>query len=64
MVGYNLLSADTLGYADHIRTDTMGVQSVAEMGGGLGKVANSLFDSAFLWRDALLRRVRKSCNYL
>ena len=57
MVGYNLLSADTLGYADHIRTDTMGVQSVAEMGRCMGKVAYSLSDSTFLWRDALLRRL-------
>ena len=59
MVGYNLLSADTLGYADHIRTDTMGIQSIAEMGRSMGEVAYTLSDRTFLWRDALLRRFQK-----
>ena len=55
-MGYHLLPADTLGYADHIRPDTMGILPASEMGRCMGKVDDTLSDRPFLWSDVVLRR--------
>lgn len=55
MVGHHILPADPARNAHHIRTDTMGVLAAAQMGRSMGKVADPLPDSAFLWSHALLR---------
>ena len=57
LVEHHLLSADTVGNADDIRTDTMGVLTIAEMGKQLGEVADKVSDRAFLWSHALLRGI-------
>ena len=49
------MSTDTVGNADDIWTDTMGVLATAEMGKQLGEVADKVSDRAFLWSHALLR---------
>ena len=55
-IGWNyLLPTDTPGYADDIRSDTMGILSLAEMGRSLGKVADTLSHGTFLWSNAILR---------
>ncbi len=54
-MGHHLLPTDTPGHADNIRPDTMGVFVVAEMGGRMGEMADTLSDGAFLRSDALLR---------
>ena len=59
VVEYHLLPADTIGNADDIRSDTMGVLATAEMGKQLGEVADKVSDRAFLWSDAILRRFQK-----
>ena len=64
LVEYHLLPADTIGNADDIRTDTMGVLTTAEMGKQLGEVADKVSDRAFLWSDALLRGIISMCNSL
>ena len=51
----DLLPADTARNAYDFRADTVGFQHPSEMGRGLGKVADTLPDGAFLWGDALLR---------
>jgi hypothetical protein len=56
-MGNHLLPANTIGNADDIRTDTMGVFALAEMGKQLGEVADKVSDGAFLWSHALLRRL-------
>lgn len=60
LMGNHLLPANPAGYADDIRADTMGFQSVAQMGRGLGEVDDTLPDRAFLWCDALLRGVLRT----
>ena len=54
------MPADTVGNADDIRSDTMGVLAIAEMGKQLGKVADKVSDRAFLWSDAILRRILRT----
>ena len=56
-MGNDLLSANPARNADDIRSDTVGVLAIAQVGRSLGKVADKVSDSAFLWCDALLRRV-------
>lgn len=63
-MGYHLLSTDTVGNADDIWTDTMGILATAEMGKQLGEVADKVSDRAFLWSHALLRRIISLCNSL
>lgn len=55
-MGYDLLSANPARNADDIRSDTVGVLAIAQVGRSLGKVADKVSDSAFLWCDALLRK--------
>ena len=55
LVGNNLLPTDTPGYVNDIRSDTMGILSLAEMGRSLGKVADTLSHGTFLWSNAILR---------
>ena len=64
LMGDDLLPTNPVGNADDFRADTVGVQHPAKMGRCLGEVADTLSDGAFLRGDALLRRFRKSCNYL
>ena len=64
LMGNYLLSADIARNAHDIRPNTMGFLPLAKMGVLMGKVANPLSDSTFLRSYALLRRFRKSCNYL
>ena len=52
--------ADIAWYAYYFRAYTMGIQSIAQMGILMGKVAHSLSDSPFLWCDALLRRLLRA----
>lgn len=54
-MGHDLLSANLAGYAYHLRSHPMGVLTLTKVGKFLGEMANALSDSAFLWRDALLR---------
>ena len=64
VVEYHLLPADTVGNADDIRSDTMGVLAIAEMGKQLGEVADKVSDRAFLWSHALLRGIISLHNTL
>lgn len=64
LMGDHLLPTDTPWYADDIRTDTMGVLTITEMGRGLGKMADTLSHGAFLWSNAILRRIISICNSL
>ena len=64
VVEYHLLSADTVGNADDIWTDTMGILATAEMGKQLGEVADKVSDRAFLWSHALLRGIISLRNSL
>ena len=57
MVGYYLLPANPVGNVDHLRTDTVGIQSSAQMGRSLGKVAHTLSDRTFLRSHAILRNI-------
>ena len=57
LMGYYLLPADSAGHADDIRSDTMGVLAVAQVGRCMGEVAYPIPDRAFLRGDALLRRI-------
>ena len=63
-MGNDLLSANPARNADDIRSDTVGVLAIAQVGRSLGKVADKVSDSAFLWCDALLRRIISLCNSL
>ncbi len=56
-MGYHLLPTDIIGYADDLRPDTMGVLALAEMGGRMGEMADTLSDGAFLRSHALLRNI-------
>lgn len=51
----HLLPTDTPGYADDIRSDTMGIFSLAKMGRSLVKMADTLSHCTFLWSNAILR---------
>ena len=51
MVVNHLLPADIAWYAYYFWAYTMGIQSIAQMGILMGKVAHSLSDSPFLWCD-------------
>ena len=57
MVGDHLLPANPTGHVNNIRTYTMGVLAVAQMGRCMGEVAYKVSDSTFLWCNALLRRL-------
>ena len=46
-MGNHLLPADTLGYADHFRADTMGILPASEMGRCMGKVDDTLLTVHF-----------------
>ena len=64
LVEYHLLPTDTIGNADDIRTDTMGILAIAEMGKQLGEVADKVSDRAFLWSHAVLRGIISLRNSL
>ena len=57
LMGYYLLPANPVGNVDHLRTDTVGIQSSAQMGRSLGKVAHTLSDRTFLRSHAILRNI-------
>lgn len=57
VVGNHLLPANPTGHVNNIRTYTMGVLAVAQMGRCMGEVAYKVSDSTFLWCNALLRRL-------
>lgn len=57
ILGYHLLPANPTGHVNNIRTYTMGVLAVAQMGRCMGEVAYKVSDSTFLWCNALLRRL-------
>ncbi len=57
LVEYDLLPTDSSWNADDIRTDTVGIQLVAQMGKLLGKVADTLSDRPFLWCNVVLCRL-------
>ena len=63
-MGDHLLPADPAGHADDIRSDTMGVLAVAQVGRCMGEVAYPVPDRAFLRGDALLRNITIFYNYL
>lgn len=56
-MGHYLLPANPARNAHDFRTDTMGFQPLAQMGRSLGKMADKVSDGAFLWCDAILRRI-------
>ena len=64
LMGDYLLSANPAWYADHFRPDTVGFQPASEMGRCVGEVADKVSDSAFLWGNALLRKIAIFYNYL
>lgn len=57
LMGDHLLPANPTGHVNNIRTYTMGVLAVAQMGRCMGEVAYKVSDSTFLWCNALLRRL-------
>ena len=57
LMGNYLLPANPVGNADHLRTNTVGIQSSAQMGRRLGKVAHTLSDRTLLRSYAVLRRI-------
>lgn len=63
-MGDYLLPANPVGNADHLRTNTVGIQSSAQMGRRLGKVAHTLSDRTLLRSYAVLRRIISMCNSL
>lgn len=63
-MGHHLLPANPARNVDDFRADTMGFLAVAEMGRSLGEVADKVSDSAFLWGNALLRKIAIFYNYL
>lgn len=63
-MGNYLLPANPVGNADHLRTDTVGIQSSAQMGRRLGKVAHTLSDRTLLRSYAILRGIIPMCNSL
>lgn len=63
-MGDHLLPANPVGDADHLRTDTVGIQSSAQMGRCLGKVAHTLSDRTLLRSYAVLRGIISLRNSL
>lgn len=63
-MGNHLLPANPVGDADHLRTDTVGIQSSAQMGRCLGKVAHTLSDRTLLRSYAVLRKIAIFYNSL
>ena len=63
-MGDHLLPANPTGHVNNIRTYTMGVLAVAQMGRCMGEVAYKVSDSTFLWCNALLRKIAMFYNYL
>lgn len=63
-MGNDLLPANPARNAHDFRTDTMGIQPLAQMGRSLGQMADKVSDGTFLWCDALLRRIISLCNSL
>ena len=57
LMGYDLLPANPARNAHDIRSDTVGVLAIAQVGRSLGKMADKVSDGAFLWCDAILRRL-------
>lgn len=64
LMGNHLLPANPVGDADHLRADTVGIQSSAQMGRCLGKVAHTLSDRTLLRSYAVLRGIISMCNSL
>lgn len=64
LMDYHLLPANPTGHVNNIRTYTMGVLAVAQMGRCMGEVAYKVSDSTFLWCNALLRKIAMFYNYL
>ena len=63
-MGDDLLPANPARNAHDIRSDTVGVLAIAQVGRSLGKMADKVSDGAFLWCDAILRRIISMCNSL
>lgn len=63
-MGNDLLPANPARNAHDIRSDTVGVLAIAQVGRSLGKMADKVSDGAFLWCDAILRRIISMCNSL
>ena len=63
-MGNHLLPANPVGDADHLRTDTVGIQSSAQMGRCLGKVAHTLSDRTLLRSYAVFRGIISMYNSL
>lgn len=57
LMGDDILPADIAWHAHDIRSDTMGVLVVAQVGRRMGEVADTLSDGAFLRSHALLRNI-------
>lgn len=62
LMGYHILPADFVRYADDFRTYPMGFQPPAQMGGRMGEMDDTLSDGAFLRSHALLRNITILCN--
>ena len=63
-MGDDLLPANPARNAHDIRSDTVGVLAIAQVGRSLGKMADKVSDGAFLWCDAILRGIISLCNSL
>lgn len=57
LMGHDLLSADIARNADDLRSDTVGLLTVTQMGRCMGEVDHKVSYCAFLWSHALLRRL-------
>lgn len=64
LMGDDLLPANPARNAHDFRTDTMGIQPLAQMGRSLGQMADKVSDGTFLWCDALLRKIAIFYNSL
>lgn len=56
LMGDDLLPANPARNAHDIRSDTVGVLAIAQVGRSLGKMADKVSNGAFLWCDAILRK--------
>lgn len=63
-MGHDLLPANPARNAHDIRSDTVGVLAIAQVGRSLGKMADKVSDGAFLWCDAILRGIISLRNSL
>ena len=61
-MGDYLLPANPARNAHDIRSDTVGVLAIAQVGRSLGKMADKVSNGAFLWCDAILRRLFLQLN--